>query len=816
MGLGAGVDARGAWGKLGGGVVPHPLVCHALDTAVVAEGLVDVLVGPHCRAELDRAFGPLGDAVGWMSVLCGLHDLGKLSPTFQGLREDVAVSAMGPVGAAAIRRLTRWRGPGARTDCHHGLLTTVHLARLLRSWGATSATARSIAWALGGHHGVIPSAASVQQAREAVGDNGGPWWAAACEELVGRVVSLRGLPEPGELPWDEVRLSPEGVVALAGLTSVSDWIASARPEKTYAGLDVDLAGYLGQARVDEARKIEKLAWRPWQPPGDTGFSALFPDEDQPRPVQTAVEAVVGGMRGPGIVVVAAPTGEGKTKAALQATATMVRRFGLRGFYVAMPSRVTSNQAFEAVGELVEGAGEAVPVRLLHSAAAEYLKGRSGAVDPAAALRPVGVDVDGEADGDGQAAEWFAHKRGLLAPAGVGTVDQALMAALRSSHVFVRLTGLSGKVVVFDEVHGYDVHMSTLMDRLLWWLGRMRVPVVLLSATLPSGRQHALVESWRAGAEGRKPRQQAVVEPSGEYPRVVWADTGSDGVQVVDVPASALNSDRVVKLVHVDFAARAQWALQQAGEGRCVAVVQNLVRHAVEAYEEILQLVAALPQEERPEVFLLHGQLIEAERAQVEAEILARFGRPDDRGEQVRPARAIVVGTKLLEEGLDVDFDVMISSVAPIDSLIQRMGRIQRHQRDGDRPGLLLALTGVEEEAKKVSFPPYTTNVHAEAVLLRTWAVLRERTQVRCPDEVQQLVDLVYGPQEVLGCPPGWEKQWERAAAQLERTIAGREEKAEAVRLPQPRDDVQLWELTARATRANRTRQDSYRREGGWQ
>ncbi|MFD3586891.1 CRISPR-associated helicase Cas3' [Streptomyces sp. NPDC058683] len=810
------MDVRGAWGKLGGGVVPHPLICHALDTAVVAESLVDVLVGPHCRVELDRAFGPLGDAVGWVAVLCGLHDLGKLSPTFQGLREDAAVSAMGPVGAAAIRRLTRWRESGARTDCHHGLLTAVHMARLLRSWGAAPATARSIAWALGGHHGVIPSAASVQQAREAVGDNGGPWWAAACDELVGRVVSLRGLPQPGELRWGEVRLSPEAVVALAGLTSVSDWIASARPEKTYAGLDVDLAAYLGQARVNEACKIEKLAWRPWQSPGDTGFSALFPDEERPHPVQVAVEAVVTGMRGPGIVVVAAPTGEGKTKAALQATATMVRRFGLRGFYVAMPSRVTSNQAFEAVRELVEGAGEAVPVRLLHSAAAEYLKGRAGAVDPAAALRPVGVDVDGVGDGDGEAAEWFAHKRGLLAPVGVGTVDQALMAALRSSHVFVRLTGLSGKVVVFDEVHGYDVHMSTLMDRLLWWLGRMRVPVVLLSATLPSGCQHALVESWRAGAEGRKPSQQEAVVLSGGYPRVVWADAGGDGVQVVDVPASALNSDRVVELVHVDFAARARWALQQAGEGWCVAVVQNLVRHAVEAYEEILQLVEELPEDGRPEVFLLHGQLMEAERAQAEADILKRFGRPDDRGEQVRPARAIVVGTKLLEEGLDVDFDVMISSVAPIDSLIQRMGRIQRHQRDGDRPGLLLALTGVEEEEKKVSFPLYTRNVYAEAVLLRTWAVLRERTQVRCPDEVQQLVDLVYGPQEALACPPGWEKQWERAAAQLERTIAGREDKAEAVRLPQPRDDVQLWELTARATRANRTRQDSYRREGGGQ
>ncbi|MGW7820150.1 CRISPR-associated helicase Cas3' [Streptomyces puniciscabiei] len=809
-----GVDVRAGWGKAGGGRVPHPLICHALDTAVVAEGLVDVLVGPHCRAELDRAFSPLGDAVGWMSVLCGVHDLGKLSPTFQGLREDIAAPAMGPAAAAHIGRLTRWRGPGARTDCHHGLLTAVHMTRILKAWGAVPETARTIAWALGGHHGVIPSAASVRQAREAVGDNGGPWWAAACDDLVRQVITLWGLPEPEGLPWHGVRLSTEAVVALAGLTSVSDWIASARPEEDYVGTGVDLAAYLRQARRDEARKIERLAWRPWRPPRETGFRALFPLEERPHPVQEAVETVVGRMRGPGIVVVAAPTGEGKTKAALQATATLVRRFGLRGFYVAMPSRVTSNQAFDAVGQLLAGLGEeAPPVRLLHSAAGEYLKDRKTPVDVADGLRPVGVDVDGEGDGDGEAAEWFAHKRGLLAPLGVGTVDQALMAALRSSHVFVRLTGLSGKVVVFDEVHGYDVHMSTLMDRLLWWLGRLRVPVVLLSATLPARRQHALVESWRAGAAGRPPlKVEAPTAYAGRYPRVAWADTESNAVENVGVEASLLNSDRVVELMRVGFESRAKWAVRHAGAGRCVAVVHNLVRHAVEAHEQIVQRVEQLPLEERPEVFLLHGKLLQAERARVEAAIRAKFGRPDDQQGNSRPRRAIVVGTQLLEEGLDADFDVMISSLAPIDSLIQRMGRIQRHDRGGDRPPLLLALTGVEETPGKIVFPPYTTNVYAEAILLRTWALLRERERLHCPDEVQHLVDLVYGPEELLACPEGWEKQWARADEQLGRGIARKEQSAEAVRLPQPRDDVQLWELTAKATSASRTRQESYRRD----
>lgn len=806
-------DIETVWGKAGGGNVPHPLVCHALDTAVVAERLAGVLLGPHCLKALEDAFAPVGDPLGWISVLAGLHDLGKCSPTFQGLREDVAVAAMGEGPARDIRRLTHWDVSGARTDCHHGLLSTVHWQRILEEWGAERRTARTVARALGGHHGIVGEAEAVRQVRAATGDNGGERWARSCDELVEQVVSLWRLPDPRELPWEKVRLSPQAVVGLAGLTSVSDWIASSRPTADHAGTQVELTTYLRQARWYEARKVDGLKWRPWAPPQDTGFRALFPEEERPHPVQEAVEVLVGRMRGPGIVVVSAPTGEGKTKAALQAAASLVKRFGLRGFYVGMPTCMTSNQAYDVVRQFLSGQGPVPPVRLLHSAADEHLKGGRGADSGGDELHPQGVDIDGAGDGDGEAGEWFTHKRGLLAPVGVGTVDQALMAALRTRHVFVRLAGLSGKVVVFDEVHGYDVQMSTLTDRLLWWLGSLRVPVVLLSATLPTHRERALVDSWRAGAAGRPLARRTDLsgsEPPGvSYPRVTWADTHCVGAETVHVDASTLNSERTVKLERVPFKEHASWAVRQARLGHCVAVVHNVVQYAADAYDEISRQIAALPPEERFEVHLIHGKLTNAERAQKEALLTEQFGRP---GTGVRPERAVVVGTMLLEQGLDLDFDVMVSALAPVDSLIQRMGRIQRHAREGDRPPLTMALTGVEERPEKIVFPRYTTNVYAEAVLLRTWALLREREQLRCPDDVQGLIDAVYGPDGALHCPEDWERQWTKAADQMDRNLARRGEAARLVRLPQPRDDVQLWELTAQATSARRTREESYRRD----
>ncbi|MFE7128873.1 CRISPR-associated helicase Cas3' [Streptomyces sp. NPDC057617] len=764
----------------------------------MADALFDVVPGPHCQRELTAALEPLGDARGWAAVLCGLHDLGKCSPTFQGLRADLVESLLPAAPAADVRRLMGRQGIGKRLDTHHGVLTALHLHRILTRWGASPKVSKSLAWALGGHHGVIPESATVQQARYATGEHGCPWWAGACDALVATVAKLWGLAAPEHLPWEQVRLSPEAVVALAGLTSTSDWIASSRAQADYSGPEVDLSGYLAEARRTESVKLAALQWLPWTPPRESGFAALFPQVQLPFPVQTAVERAVAGMRGPGIVVVSAPTGEGKTKAALQASTAMVGTLGLRGFYVAMPSRVTSNQVYDVTEQFLSEAGDGAALRLLHAAAKEYLKGRT-AQEP---LLPRDVGVDGPGDGDGEGSEWFAGKRGLLAPLGVGTVDQVLMAGLRSTHVFVRLLGLSGKAVVFDEVHGYDVHMSRLLDRVVWWLGRLRVPVVLLSATLPSRRQEQLVASWRAGALGVAGRAD---EPSGDaavaYPRVVWADVGGVPPRQIAVKASKLNRDRPIRLERVSLADHATWALKRAQRGQCVAIVHNLVRCAVAVYKELAKAISELPEENRPELVLLHAQLTAAERASAETAVRTRFGPPEARSGE-RPTSAIVVGTQLLEQGIDVDFDVMISALAPVDSLIQRMGRIQRHSRRGP---LLLALTGVRELDSKVEFPQYTTLVYDEAVLLRTWALLRGRVEVRCPEEVQVLVDAVYGEQTAVTGPPGWRGQWDRAAARHEGRRRRDEAEAVWLRLPQPREDLQVQELTRRPGSARRTR-----------
>lgn len=789
----------------------------------MAERLLGVLVGPRCREELRAAFAPLGDADGWVTVFCGLHDLGKFSPAFQALRDDLAVKLLGEPAEPDIRYQCRFKGAG-RTDTPHGLITAVHLERLLKEWGAIPEVARLVAWALGGHHGHIPDAACILQAEDAIRDHGGERWAGWCDALVAEVIRRWGLPAPETLPWGEVRVGLGAAVALAGLASVSDWIASDGRNFPWAGPDVDLAAYPQKARDQAKEAVDRLGWSPWRPPEDTSFTALFPRDAEQRPVQEAAERVARQLQGPGVLLVEAPTGEGKTKTALQCAAILVRKLGLAGCYLAMPTKATSNQAYEEARKLADRSPVPLAVRLLHSAADEYLAARKlrdagpGETEP---LDPADVDRDGGPDGEAVAREWFTRKRGLLAPVGVGTVDQILAGAIRSRHVFVRLPALTNKVVIIDEVHAYDMYMSTLLDRLLWWLGRLGVPVILLSATLPAHRRRELVRSWQAGALGRLPKEVPEPPEARGYPRVTWADaTGQD---VEECGVSDLNAARTVRLEHVPGDRLVAWVLDRVRDGGCAAVIHNLVRRAVDTYEELTAAVGKLPEAERPEVVLLHGRLDAKERHEREAALLHALG-PGSAENGNRPERLIVVGTQVLEQSLDLDFDLMVSDLAPVDSLIQRMGRLHRfrlHRSDGDcprrgghRPPHLVepvfAITGVTERRTGLEFPAHTTRVYERLLLLRTWVRLRDEAHVRSPEEAPDLIEAVYGPDGVP-CPAGWERAWEEATERLAANRRDHEYDARVLYLPQPRSDEAARKLTARPKSPRRTRKESHRR-----
>ncbi|MEU9884341.1 CRISPR-associated helicase Cas3' [Sphaerisporangium sp. NPDC051011] len=803
-------DLRAPWGKAGSGDVPHPLICHAIDTMAVAELLFAKLFSQWMRARLTAAFAPIGDACAWTAFLSGLHDLGKLSPAFQARRRDLASRLMGEPAASMLLEMPDNKELGQRVDTPHGVLTALHVERILKRWGALQRTAQDVAYALGGHHGFFPRSASVSEARKKKRDHGERIWEGWCDDFVHLLIGLRGLQLPPEEAWGQVRLDLGLLVALSGLTSASDWIASDMQNFPYKGAAVDLDAYVAEARDRAEVAVERLGWLPWQPPEDASFIGLF--KTGPRPVQVAVEALGHVFEAPTLLIVEAPTGEGKTKAALQAAAQMSRSAGVAGdglgLYFAAPTKATSNQAYREIRKMLEFHQADLAVRLLHGSASEFLAAEASTHGARGVVRPVCVGQDEGGSTESDAREWFTGNKGLLAPVGAGTWDQVLMAGIRSKHVFVRLAGVSGKVVVIDEVHALDTYMSTLLDRVLGWLGLLGVSVILLSATLPAHRRLQLVANWRAGLgsnEGDIPYRQ-----TSTYPRITYAT--AEEVETFPVAVSDLNADRSMKLVTVADEELMDWLLGKVSEGGCLAVVHNLVRRVEGTCAKLEEAIEKLPAQERPELFVITGQMADRARYEVEEKLRERFGPPEE-GESCnprRPVRAIVVGTQVLESSLDLDFDGLVSDLAPIDSLIQRMGRVQRHgavhRRFPHLAELTLAITGVAESATGPVLPAYTGAVYPRALTWHTWALLRDRRHIHSPTEVSDLVEQVYGDNPV-SYPPGW-KGGETADEQLDRRTDSQSADVRVIYLPPPEPDRSLKDMTVRATYSGRTRSRS--------
>jgi CRISPR-associated endonuclease/helicase Cas3 len=750
----------------------HPLACHMADVAAVTHALWMHGLGAQQRRLLCDGLDLAEEQAGrWVAFLAGLHDLGKACPAF-ALKDKHSPSRLGgllplhdPVGAAV---------PG------HGSVSGYAVRRLLRErFAVSSAQAAKLGLILAGHHGVFPL--DVEQAHGVrIGEtaDASPKWDAVRAELFHALAELLDVSSaPGQL------VPNPAAMVLAGIISTADWIGSNGGLFCWdpAGAN-DLPAYYARVRSQANEALERIHWRALPEFGaPRTFGELFPFP--PRRLQQEAEQIRQTMDSPGLVIVEAPMGEGKTEAALLLTDTW-NSMGFRGAYIALPTQATANQLHERVLRFLEErfaderhAGLDVNLLLVH--------GGAGLLDDVDYL-PTTVEDPDERDGAVAAGEWFLpRKRSLLAPYGVGTVDQSLMAVLQVKHVFVRLFGLAGKAVVVDEVHAYDTYMTGLLERLLEWLAALRSPVVLLSATLPTTRRRALVEAYRRGLD-IAPVPAEADAPDTEYPRLTWLEDGR--MRSRSFPAGQL-SGRSLGIVRVpDSPPEVRKLLDQSlAEGGCAAVVCNTVARAQEMYLELRRTLR------KEEVGLFHARFLLKDRQKLESRFLKMFGPPGEHGEApTRPARYVLVATQVVEQSLDLDFDVMVSDLAPVDLLLQRSGRLQRHDRGPRRHPTALHVRWPEERDGVPQFDRGSAAVYDPHILLRTWHLLRGRDAIAIPEDVQGVIDSVYAEDEAL--PAGVEgtpaAMWRQTWSEMRQKQEGQHALAVQPLVPRPSFDAE--------------------------
>lgn len=786
------LDTR-LWGKERELPHPYPVVCHLLDTAAVFGALWDVLLGAAARERVSEALGLGADQTrAVLSFWAGLHDLGKITPPFQ---------AQVPESFAALCADAAYRfAPGADKEraFRHEMATHWALAQLLGEVGYPAdsrlmrrAVGHQVAQLLGGHHGsfgavLIPKELSrASEYRPGLGEEG---WAAqrrAHFTELRRVTGAEAVPVRG--------LPAELAVIVTGLVVVADWLASQRdaivplmPPEGWQGKPQELDAHWGRTQEAAVGLVAKARLGRARFEAER-FQEMFPFA--PNALQSDLAdhlPQLVGERGAGLLLVTAPTGDGKTEAALYAASVLGRAADARGLYFALPTMATADAMFPRVRDFAAGAlGGERALTLLHSMSwlsPAYTQDQQApeALDGLLSADPATVT---------EAGTWLrGAKRGLLAPLGAGTIDQALAAVLPLRYNALRLFGLSDKVFVVDEAHAYGPWMHQLLSRLLEWLGAFGAPVVLLSATLTGRTAASLVDAYRRGAGFLEP---SAVEPA--YPGWLFTDSRSGKVSAPRTTASQRSRTLDIDLRSVawDTTDRPVTALRAEGRRAALREVLRPVAEeggtalvccttVAEAQQTFRDLCTAFPELAVREggLRLLHSRFPAHVRQRITADCETAYGKPRSDLDVARPRPAsILVATQVVEQSLDFDFDVVVSDLAPLAQLLQRAGRGRRHARGTtgrppwahpeDRP-LLVVLEPVDGGGKTAV--PRTWGTVYDAGLLRRTALLladQTRTGISIPEDVQRLVDKVYAEDFVDGLDAATQQELRRM--DMERT-----------------------------------------------
>lgn len=647
------------------GGVGTSVVDHCVNTGRVSEALFSLL------PEVVRKCLPPAPG---LSV--SLHDVGKVSPGYE----------LKYFAETVVRRFAPELCGNASFFNKHASISAAAIDRWLEVRAATS----PVSIAAAAHHGTCDRGYAPDTAETL----GGQTWAHERRKLIEHLSAVFG----GALPQTE-QVNP---ALLAGLTCVSDWVGS---DERFFPADkppVEQGDPVRTAR----HAVDACGFR--STPLKKGLSF---DEVFGFPPHAAQQDFIDRASRPGLYVLEAPMGLGKTEAALYVAYRLMEAGHHHGFYFALPTRLTSDRIHTRVSEFL-GRITTAPTapRLAHGMA--WLKEYEAGGQELAPGHP-----------------WFnPMKRALLYPYAVGTIDQALLSVLNVKHSFVRLFGLAGKVVILDEVHSYDMYTGTLLDELVKRLQSVGCTVIILSATLTGKRRTCLVPPLGA------------LEATAAYP-IMCGRSVDDKPFARPLPAPPPKSCRV-RLEAWDSARIAEEAVAAARRGECVVCIANTVAKAQAWYRAVK---AAMP-EDAFQVGILHARFPLFQREQIEKRWMERLGKDTS----ARPRGCVLVATQILEQSVDIDADRMISELAPTDMLLQRMGRLWRHAR-GSRPCETPELVVIVCDPSAAETPDAAIQtlgkenccVYAPYVLLRTHAVWQPLQIVSLPSDIRKLIEATY-------------------------------------------------------------------------
>ena len=663
------ITRDGPWAKLARDgdtlVAALPLVDHSLDVGAAMALVVEAWRGP-LDAAAGRTLSEQDHAR--LCALAALHDIGKANRGFQAKIDPgttVKVGHTAPVAALLNHSvLKQGRAAGMIRD-------------LIRDWRAREHVAAVMA-----HHGRPLSAFHQRAAIDTSAWTGhvAHWWVQEDDPAEAIVPVIEAVRARWPLAWEAGPPLPDAprlVALFAGLVTLADWLGS--DTRRFPVTEPYGAAREPMRQAEARAAAGARGFLPLHtPPGDFEQAFGFP----PRDFQVTAAS---DDLGP-VALLEAETGSGKTEAALWRWLELRRRGRVDGLFFALPTRSAAVQLHARVDAVLKRVwGPHAPEAVL--AVPGYLRAgdANGQALPGHAVR---WDRDEPGQGERDTvpdARWAAERslNFLAARVAVGTIDQALLGILPVRHALFRAGVLSRSLLVVDEVHASDAYMSGLLERLLDHHAAVGGHALLLSATLGAGARARLLKTRAPTLE------EAEVEPypalSGSNAALRSAAGGSRGAKPVAIEIAGLIDDAG------EIAAR---AIAAARGGASVLVVRNSVAGAVAVAQTVADRAPELAFAVAGVATLHHGRFARDDRARLDGAVETAFGKG-------RAARGqVLVGTQTLEQSLDIDADFLVTDLAPIDVLLQRIGRLHRHDR-GDRgafaPARVLVLRPAERD-----------------------------------------------------------------------------------------------------------------------
>ncbi|AHI19487.1 MAG: CRISPR-associated helicase/endonuclease Cas3 [Corynebacterium casei] len=771
-------QAQALWAKSGDGINSLSLPQHLVDSACAAALIADRWISKPMMSLLSESLGLSPDEVRIFYIwLAATHDMGKATVSFQEQLENSEYQYLVDAVIAAGLPMEKSVAETQIERFPHSIASAIILQQWLLEQGCKKPLSNSIASVSGAHHGIADEAINEETLN--IFNAFDARWRRVHNELLEGIAEMTGI-VPVLENLKKLRRIDSGVLqTLTGLVVMADWIAS----------NVDafaLGGGTQVERVSNADKHVQLTG-PWAPAArewndiDAEFQQLFswPSSFKARTVQRVLVEQVKVLKKPSIIILEAETGAGKTEAGLAAAQIIGENTGAQGIFFATPTMATADGLFARTRLWASNSApsnDAVSLNLAHS--------KNSLSEDFQDLRFKEIGRDTDEFGNVVARQWFSGRnRGLLSNLVVGTIDQVLMMSLKKRYSMLRHVGIVGKIVIFDEIHSYDVYTSEYIRTTIEWLSSYGVTVIVMTATLPPERRNELIEAYTDA--------EIPTEFDNAYPLF---SIGTDEA-VKQIPINPPPTDAVLSLELLgedEFLTNVEALV---GEGGCLLIICNTIARAQSAFRELRERF-----QDPDEVVLHHSGFIAWERMAKEAKLRKELG-PDSHISSGRPSRRIVVATQVAEQSLDIDADALITDFAPMDLLVQRIGRVHRHRRpDSDRPERLrepkVFLRGVEVQPPDLEFESGTAAVYDTKVLISTYRELMDGQgglrNFRRPDDTAPFVRATYSPGQLV--PKGWEVVWNEAVAESNAKKSSALKRSQNFRIPSPWSAKHLKEL----------------------